>query len=204
VIEMRRAEDGMRSWIAEPGEYYMSFTGELSGLWRRNGIPPEVICGTGFSAQGFNFSRPYTRRAESKDPRAAWMFDGIGEDELIGDFGSIMGGAAGSEIDSVDFDIGTPPHALIVAEATDFGVDFHWVNEEFQHTHSAVNGENCPHVRCDMVFYETPNGGAVFSTSSIAFAGSLAHDDYKNNVSRLLENVVTRFLEEAPFPPPAA
>ena len=203
VIEMRRSEDGMRSWIAEPGEYYMSFTGELSGLWRRNGIPPEVICGTGFSAQGFNFARPYTRRPESNDLRAAWMFDGIGEDELIGDFGTILGGAAGSEIDSVDFEIGTPPHALIVADSTDFGVDFHWVNEEFQHTHSAVNGENCPHVRCEMVFYETPNGGAVFSTSSIAFAGSLAHDNYQNNVSRLLENIVDRFTDPAPFPPPA-
>jgi N,N-dimethylformamidase len=202
VMEMRRAEDGMRSWIAEPGEYYMSFTGELSGLWRRNGIPPEMIGGTGFSAQGFNFAKPYTRREESKDPRAAWIFDGIGKDELIGDFGSIMGGAAGSEIDSADFEIGTPPHALIVAEATDFGVDFHWVNEEFHHTHSAVNGETCPHVRCDMVFYETPNGGAVFSTSSIAFAGSLAHNGYDNNVSRLLQNVVERFLDPEPFPPP--
>ena len=70
------------------------------------------------------------------------------------------------------------------------------------HAHSAVNGENCPHVRCDMVFYETPNGGAVFSTSSIAFAGSLAHNNYANNVSRLLENVVRRFLDSNPFPAP--
>ena len=202
VIEMRRAEDGMRSWIAEPGEYYMSFTGELSGLWRRNGIPPEVICGTSFSAQGFIAARPYTRRDESNDPRAAWMFDGIGENETIGDFGTVLGGAAGSEIDAIDYALGTPPHALVVAEATDFGVDVHWVDEEFHHTHSAVNGENCPHVRCDMVFYETPNGGAVFSTSSIAFAGSLAHNNFENNVSRLLENIVMRFVDETPFPPP--
>jgi len=202
VMEMRRAEGGMRSWIAEPGEYYMSFTGELGGLWRRNGIPPEMICGTGFSAQGFNFAKPYHRRKESKDPRASWIFDGIGENEPIGDFGSLFGGAAGSEIDSADLAIGTPPHALIVAESTDFGVDFHWVDEEFQHSHSAVNGENCPHVRCDMVFYETPNGGAVFSTSSIAFAGSLAHNGYDNNVSCLLANVVARFVDPEPFPPP--
>ena len=152
VIEMRRAEDGMRSWIAEPGEYHMSFTGELSGLWRRNGIPPEAVCGTGFSAQGFNFGRPYQRTQASFDTRVTWMFDGIGEDELIGDFGLVFGAAAGSEIDSVDYEIGTPPHALVVAEASNFGADFHWVTEEFLHTHSAVNGEICPHVRCDMVF----------------------------------------------------
>ena len=202
VMEMRRAEDGMRSWIAAPGEYAMSFNGELGGLWRRNGMSPESICGTGFAAQGFNFSRPYTRTPASEDPRAAWIFEGIGRDERIGDFGSVFGGAAGSEIDSIDPEEGTPPHALVIAEATDFGVDFHWVNEEFLHTHSAVNGENCPHVRCDMVFYETPNGGAVFSTSSIAFAGSLAHNGYDNNVSRLLSNVVNRFLDPEPIPPP--
>ena len=199
VIEMRRAEDGMRSWIAEPGEYHMSFTGELGGLWRRNGIPPEMICGTGFSAQGFNYGRPYRRTEQSRDERVSWMFGGIGMDEPIGDFGTVFGAAAGSEIDSADFDIGTPPHALIVADADDFGADFHWVNEEFLHTHSAVNGENCPHVRCDMVFYETPNGGAVFSVSSIAFAGSLAHNEYDNNVSRLLKNVMDRFRDPALF-----
>jgi len=202
VMEMRRAEDGMRSWIAEGGEYYMSFTGELGGLWRRNGLAPEAICGTGFSAQGFNFASHYLRTDASEDPRAAWIFDGIGRDEKIGDFGTVLGGAAGSEIDSADHEAGTPPHALIIAEATEFGVDLHWVKEEFQHSHSAVNGENCPHVRCDMVFYETPNGGAVFSTSSIAFAGSLAHNNYTNNVSRLLENVVTRFLDPEPIPAP--
>lgn len=202
VMEMRRAEDGMRSWIADGGEYYMSFTGELGGLWRRNGLAPEAICGTGFSAQGFNHATHYTRTDASEDPRASWIFEGIGRHERIGDFGSVFGGAAGSEIDSTDPEAGTPPHALVVAEATDFGVDFHWVKEEFLHSHSAVNGENCPHVRCDMVFYETPGGGAVFSASSIAFAGSLAHDNYTNNVSRLLENVVTRFLDPTPFPAP--
>ena len=194
VIEMRRAEDGMRSWIAQPGEYYMSFTGELSGLWQRNGIPPEAVCGVGFCAQGFNFAKPYYRTQTSFDPRVEWIFKDIDPSQPIGDFGTVFGGAAGSEIDSIDYEMGTPPHALVIAESTDFGADFHWVNESFHHTHSAVNGENCPYVRSDMVFYETPNNGAVFSVGSIAFAGSLAHHNYDNNVSRLLKNVVTGFL----------
>jgi N,N-dimethylformamidase len=50
-----------------------------------------------------------------------------------------------------------------------------------------------------MVFYETPNGGAVFSVSSIAFAGSLYHNNYDNNVSRLLGNVLTRFCAAEPM-----
>jgi N,N-dimethylformamidase len=49
------------------------------------------------------------------------------------------------------------------------------------------------------VFFETPNGGAVFATSSIAWAGSLSHNNYQNNVSRITSNVLKRFLDERPF-----
>lgn len=83
--------------------------------------------------------------------------------------------------------------------AADFTASYHWMKEELTHTHSAINGETCPLVRCDMVFYETPRGGAVFSTSSIAWAGALAHNDYDNNVSRITENVVRRFLDPKPL-----
>jgi hypothetical protein len=37
-------------------------------------------------------------------------------------------------------------------------------------------------------------GGAVFSVGSITFCGSLSHNNYQNNVSRMLENVLRRFL----------
>jgi N,N-dimethylformamidase len=39
----------------------------------------------------------------------------------------------------------------------------------------------------------------VFSTSSIAWAGALAHNGYDNNVSRIMENVLRRFVDPAPF-----
>lgn len=199
VMEHRRAEDGMRGWIAEGGEYYMSFTGELGGLWRRLGRAPNKLVGAGFTAQGFDHASLYTRRPESFDPRAAFIFEGLAKDERIGDFGSVGGGAAGWEVDRADFALGTPPHTLIVAEATEFPASYHWVKEELNHTHSAVNGDTCPMVRCDMLFFETPKGGAVFSTNSISWAGSLAHDGYNNNVSRITENVVKRFTDKKPF-----
>jgi N,N-dimethylformamidase len=199
VIEHRRAEDGMRGWISEGGEYYMGFTGELGGLWRRMDRAPNLLVGAGFTAQGFDSASSYQRRPESFDPRAAFIFDGVGKDETIGNFGSIGGGAAGWEIDRADHALGTPRHALIVAEATEFQASYHWVKEEFNHTHSAIDGDTCPFVRCDMMFFETPNGGAVFSTSSISWAASLAHDGYKNNVSRITANVVKRFTDPAPF-----
>ncbi len=50
-----------------------------------------------------------------------------------------------------------------------------------------------------MVFYEIPGGGAVFSASSIAWAGSLSQNDYENNVSRITDNVLRRFVDPTPF-----
>jgi len=199
VIEHRRAEDGMRGWISEGGEYYMNFSGELGGLWRRMDRAPNLLVGAGFTAQGFDSSSSYKRRAESFDPRAAFIFEGVGKDEVIGDFGTLGGGAAGWEIDRADHALGTPRHALIVAEATEFRASYHWVKEEFNHSHSAIDGETCPLVRCDMMFFETPKGGAVFSTSSISWAASLAHKGYQNNVSRITANVVKRFIDPKPF-----
>jgi N,N-dimethylformamidase len=199
VIEMRRAEDGIRSWLAEGGEYYHGFTGELGGMWRRMGRAPQSVAGTGMTAQGFDRSTYFERTQASHDPRAAFIFEGIGADERIGDFGRIGGGAAGSEVDRLDLSLGSPPHALMVATATDFSAAYHWMKEEMTHTHSAITGETCPWVRSDMVFYETLGGGAVFSTSSIAWAGALDHANYDNNVSRITENVVRRFLDPRPF-----
>jgi N,N-dimethylformamidase len=70
--------------------------------------------------------------------------------------------------------------------------------EIFINAPGMCNGEH-PFVRADMVFFETPAGGAVFSTSSISWAGSLSHNNYKNNVSRITANVLDRFLKEKSF-----
>ena len=99
VIELRRAEGGIRAWVSEPGEYYHSFTGEYGGLWERQGQPPHRVVGIGCIAQGFDVSSYYRRQPGSFDPRAAFIFEGIAPDELIGDFGLTGGGAAGLEID---------------------------------------------------------------------------------------------------------
>lgn len=45
VIELRRAEDGIRYRDEEPGEYYLEFTGEYGGLWRRLGMAPQALVG---------------------------------------------------------------------------------------------------------------------------------------------------------------
>ena len=40
AIEVRRTEGGIRTWPAEPGEYYHAFDGAYGGLWRRSDRPP--------------------------------------------------------------------------------------------------------------------------------------------------------------------
>lgn len=199
AMEMRRSEDGIRSWLAEGGEYYHSFDGELGGMWRRMGRAPQSVAGVGMTAQGFDRSTYYERTKDSFDERSAFIFEGLGPDERIGDFGIIGGGAAGWEVDRADVALGTPPHTLVVATASNFSASYHWMKEELTHTHSAITGETCPWVRADMTFYETDNGGATFATGSIAWAGALSHNNYDNNVSRISENVIRRFLDPTPF-----
>ena len=197
AMEMRRAEDGSRSWVSEPGEYYMSFTGEYGGLWWRCGRTPQFLVGNGFTAQGFDHSSYFRRQPDSYDPRAAFIFDGVGEEELIGDFGLIGNGAAGIELDRYDRGYGTPPHALKLASSEDHTDSYLHVNEDIGHMYIAIGGRDDPQVRADIVYFETPNGGGVFSTGSIGWCTALFHNGYDNNVSRITRNVLLRFLDPA-------
>ncbi len=195
VIEVRRAEDGTRAWIAEPGEYYHAWGGEYGGLWRRIGRPPNELVGVGFAAQGFDRSSYYRRAPGPLDPRAGWVFEGV-EDEIIGDFGSVGGGAAGEEIDRFDLRLGSPRHTIVLASSEGHSQEMLRTKEEFL---STVPWFDDPKVRADLVFFECPNGGAVFSTGSIAWCGSLAENGGDNSVARITSNVVKRFLDPEPF-----
>jgi len=198
IMEVRRGEDGIRAWAAEPGEYYNSFTGEYGGLWRRKGKPPQMMAGTGFSAQGFDISSYFRKLPDSENERATFIFEGV-DDEIIGDFGLIGGGAAGLELDRADRLLGTPPNCLVLASSENHSDIYLVVCEEILINYPGITGQENELVRADMVFYETPAGGAVFSASSIAWAGSLSHNNYSNNVSQITENVLRRFLDPTLF-----
>ncbi|MDP9136936.1 MAG: N,N-dimethylformamidase large subunit [Pseudomonadota bacterium] len=198
VIEVRRAEDGIRTWAAEPGEYHHAFTGELGGLWRRIGRPPNVMCGVGFIAQGFDVCSYFRRAPDADNPRAAFIFEGV-PDETIGDFGLIGGGAAGLELDCISTRLGSPPNTLRLASSENHSALVLLVNEEFGVVPVNLGGDQNDRVRADLAFAELPAGGALFSVSSIAWCGSLSHNGYDNNVSRITGNVLQRFLDEAPF-----
>jgi N,N-dimethylformamidase len=131
------------------------------------------------------------------------MFAGVTEEKL-GDFGVLQGGAAGLEIDSVDASLGTPPHALVVARSEEHSNTYELVPEEVNIPHGASDAISNPDIHADMTFFETPGGGAVFSTGSIAYAGSLAWNRFDNNICRLTTNVLNRFKDPTPFALPGA
>ena len=195
LIEVRRAEDGIRAWAAEPGEYYQAFDGKYGGIWRRNNRPPQVLAGVGFSAQGLFEGTYYRRGAGADDPRTKWIFEGV-SDEIIGDFGLSGGGAAGFELDRADNSLGTPENAVILATSENPPDHFVLVPEEWlTHVTTIPGGTHDELTRADMLYFDCPGGGSVFSVGSITFCGSLSHNNYDNNISRILSNVLGRFLE---------
>jgi len=202
ILEVRRAEGGVRTWDAEPGEYYHSFTGEYGGLWRRQGRAPQRLAGVGFISQGFDKCSYYRRTPASRDPRVGFMFEGV-EDEVLGDFGVLQGGSAGLEIDSADVALGTPPHALVVARSENHSNTYELVAEEVRVPSGASDALLNAAIHADLVFFETEGGGAVFSTGSIAYAGSLAWNGFDNNIAVLTANVLRRFADPQPFAMPA-
>ena len=116
--------------------------------------------------------------------------------------GILQGGAAGLEIDAVDRWLGTPPHALVLARSENHSNTYELVAEEVLVPHGATDAPINPDIHADITFFETPGGGAVFSTGSIAYAGSLSWSKFDNNLFRLTTNVLNRFKDPTPFKMP--
>lgn len=199
IIEVRK-NFGNNAWKTLPGELNISFTGEQGSLWRHRGRAPQKIAGTGFIAQGFDISSYYARTESSRKPEYSWIFKGIENEEKLGDFGLVGGGAAGLELDIYDTELGTPDHAVILASSENHNSTYMQVAEELHFNLPGMGGEENPRVRADIVYYETPNDGAVFSTSSIAYCGSLSHNNYDNNISKLTENILRTFESDKVLP----
>jgi N,N-dimethylformamidase len=195
MIEVRRAEGGMRVWASQPGEYYHQLDGEYGGLWRRNGIAPQKVAGVGFTAEGAFEGTYYVRTPESFRTELAFLFEGIPPEQRIGDFGLSGGGAAGFEIDQVCADLGTPDFVTVIAASEGHGPTFETTFEELL-LPGIFDGGPRPYggIRSNIVYGIDENGGGLFSVGSITFCGSLSHNHYDNNVSRLLENCLHKFL----------
>jgi hypothetical protein len=194
-MEVRRGDVGVRSYTLPGGERVHSLNGQQGSMWRSRGRACNVLFGIGFCAEGTDPGVPYKRSEASKtDANLAWIFEGIGEDELIGEFG-LGGGASGDEIDRFDVANESPANAIVLATSTGHSDGFGIVPEDTFFPILHTLGTQTDLIRSDIVYYVTSGGGAVFSVGSINWFCSLGWDDYKNNVAKLTGNVIHGFLK---------
>lgn len=194
VCEVRKY-GGTRTWTAEPEERHHSTSGEQGGTWRDRGRTPHKTLGIGFAGQGFGTNASYKRAEASYSGPLANLFDGI-EGDVFGDTPSLVlqKGAAGFELDRIDYTLGSPPNTVCLASSMENGPYYQLVYEEaMAYMLPSQLGSKNPQLRSDIAYLEYPGGGEVFSVGSISFCGSLSFNDYDNPISRLTENVLTRF-----------
>ena len=199
VMEVRRLDLGTRAWNAEPGEHYMVSNGERGGLWRGRGRAPQKLLGTGFTSEGMDDSKPYRKMPDAENPAVSWVFDGV-DGDIIGDEGLGVGGAAGIEFDRYDLALGTPPHTLILASSEGHSDNFPLVVEDIPCNYPGMGGTQDHLIRADMTYFTTPNDGAVWSASSIAWGQALPINGCDNSASKVTANVLNAFMKDGPLP----
>ena len=193
VIEIRRW-GGTGPWKANPGEYYLSSTGELGGIWRNRGRAPQKLTGVGFTSQGASEGSAYKLKPNIKNSEISFLLDGVDQNETIGDFGLVMNAAGGYELDRLDYELGTPVNTIPIGTAWGFSNSYQHCVEELYSTDPRQGGEDSEEVRSDIVYIPGPNDGGVFSVGSITWSSSLQFNNYKNNISTITKNVLNFFL----------
>ena len=197
LAEVRRGINGTRAWTSPPGELRHQTTGEQGGLWRYRGRPPNALVGVGFSAQSDTHDRApgYRRTRASFAPGYSWIFDGVSDADVIGDYGLYLGGAAGYEIDRHDPSLGSPgPSAVLMTSQGMHPGSYLLVIEDAEVMIPNVTATANPRARSDVVYLPYEGGGAVFSVGSCSWCGSLSHNSYDNDIYRITDNVLSAFL----------
>jgi N,N-dimethylformamidase len=126
------------------------------------------------------------------------VFEGVpaAVGDVFGAEGPGLGGAAGDEMDRADVTLGTPADAVVLASSVGHSDKIALVPEEVDHGYAAPPPGIHPKVRADVVLFERPGGGAVFSVGSIAWSTAMTHKGGDNDVSRITANVLDRFRDE--------
>ena len=196
IIEVRRDNSGTRCWDAPYGERTHVASLEQGGIWKTRGRGPHGLVGVGFASEGWSKGSGYQRLEASYSGPGATFFKGVNQ-EVVGDFGHVLGGAAGDEVDRHDVSLGSPAHAHILASSTPLGNEYQLVIEEQTLALPDQGGQHKPRqVRSDFVYFTTDNGGAVFSVGSMTYAGALAWNDYNNTIATITTNVLQAFASE--------
>ncbi|GKZ36985.1 hypothetical protein AbraIFM66950_008277 [Aspergillus brasiliensis] len=192
-VEIRRGDQGVRSFTMPGGDRVFSANGQLGLLWRSRGLAANRLVGVGCCAGGSGPGVPYKRTDAGRDPQFSWMFQGIAEDELLGTEG-FGGGASGDEVDKCDHGVGSPPNTLVVATSVGHPDQFGIFPEEVEYPMLKTVGTQTDEIRSDITYYEAGGGGAVFSVGSINWLNSLGWNHFQNNVATLTGNVLREFV----------
>jgi N,N-dimethylformamidase len=169
AVELSGAPDSMRVQNTDLSEWLPSRSltvGTLPDRFGRVVEPESRLLGVGSSLSGAMTSAPY--RVINGDH---WAFAGLGlhEGDLFGETNQLAympGGASGHETDKVDAD--SPASVEVLAKGT-----------------------NPDDGGAEIVYYETPSNGAVFSVGSISWGQSVLIEDA---VSSVTNTVLRRFL----------
>jgi len=185
------------------GDRYLT-NGRRGGLLVEAGRQTGPTFGVEMAAMIFNGSSGYRRLEAASDPRGSWIFEGTSEGVVFGEYGPdrVRGGAAGFEIDRYNPGNGTPRHALHLATSEPLLATVEDVKLSvlpLAISYHPFEGE--PWAQSDLVFFETPNGGAVFTAGSNCWISATLEDGFDNDVATITRNVLNRFLDPAPFPP---
>lgn len=183
AMEMRRVSQPLEGlWDEAPGNHYFSFTGEHAGLWKHQHNPANASVGVGFANLMLASELTFECTASADSPRASFLFEGV-DGPIRNDFGKIYGMLGADEFDRFNPEMGSPHHGLVVATAVLQESDFPLAE----------------HYQADMTFFETPAGGAVLSVSCISWGLGLNSNDRDNSVSKVMKNLVNRFVSEESF-----
>lgn len=185
-------------------ERYLS-DGRRGGLMLETGRNTGVTFGNEMSGMIFNGSSSMRRLTDAKNPRASWIFNGCTEGRDFGTYGidRARGGCAGFEIDRFNPGNGAPRHALHLAESNTLMKTVEHVKMSVMPASITYEQEECAvdaWAKASLVFFETANGGAMFSTGSITWISSALEKNWDNDVCKITMNVINRFLDPSPFP----
>jgi len=196
AVELRRLEETY--WT--PQNFEGERRDELDGVdnleWDQSWTARNL--GLQYVATTFQSGNTYYRvLPDSTNPRAQFIFNGV-TSPIIGDYGTHFAGAAGDEVDRLDFKAGSPSHALHLAKSEGFPIPA-WANAEQA---ARMRKDYDERQYASIVFFETKSGGAVFSVGSMAYIGALNHNGFDNDIARITTNVLNRFSDPKPFQAP--
>lgn len=189
LMELRRSPlEAVRTWDGPIAEQTLSITNQPGGPLRARGRGEFSLIGGAISLMGFAGALPFTRTPESYEPDLAWLFDGV-ESETFGESGTVLGGAAGYEVDATDPHLGTSPDVKIVARASGFPEDFvHDPSRWYVGGDTEASSRRC----AEMTVRYLEAGGLIFSAGSVAWCGALPDSGAMNDVGRITLNLLRR------------